>query len=188
MSRSTDLRGAGGGVRARRTGRHVVLIGFMAAGKSVVGRGYAARAGLPFVDTDEAVVERYGPIPELFTSRGECFFREVEARSVAAALESPVPSVISLGGGAVLDSGTQQLLADVTVVFLDTDLATVLPRITRAGHRPLLSPDPVRRWQELAAARRPVYESLADITIDTRGLTVPAIIDRLTSVLTKGED
>ena len=168
--------------------RHLVLIGFMAAGKSVVGRSYAARAGLPFVDTDELVVERHGPIADLFTARGERYFREVEARTVAAALESPVPAVISLGGGAVLDSGTQQLLAGTTVVFLDTDLATVLPRISRSGHRPMLAPDPVRRWQELATARRPVYESLADITIDTRGLTVPAIIDRLTSVLTKGED
>ena len=173
---------------AGQAGRHVVLIGFMAAGKSVVGRGYAARRGLRFIDTDEAVVERYGPISDLFSSRGECFFREVEARTVASALESPVPAVISLGGGAVLDSGTQQLLAGATVVFLDTDLATVLPRITRSGHRPLLSPDPAQRWEELAKVRRPVYESLADITIDTRGLTVPAIIDRLTSVLTKGED
>ncbi|MCQ1950337.1 MULTISPECIES: shikimate kinase [Arthrobacter] len=174
--------------RSRALDRHLVLMGFMAAGKSVVGRGFAARQGMPFLDTDEAVVARYGPIAGIFSAYGEHYFREVEARTVAAALEARVPTVISLGGGAVLDSGTQQLLSGATVVFLDTDLATVLPRITRAGHRPLLAPDPVRRWQELADIRRPIYESLADITIDTRGLTVPAIIDRLTSVLIKGED
>ncbi|WP_341394974.1 shikimate kinase [Arthrobacter sp. G119Y2] len=168
------------------TCRHIVLIGFMAAGKSVVGREFASRRQLKFIDTDQLITERHGPIPELFAARGECYFREVEARTVAAALAEPSRTVISLGGGAVLDTGTQQLLRGATVVFLDTDLQTVLPRITRSGNRPLLAGDPVRRWQELAKARRPVYESLADITIDTRGLSVTAIIDRLTTILNEG--
>lgn len=158
----------------------------MAAGKSVVGRDLAARLELKFIDTDQLVTDRHGPIPDLFAARGECHFREVEARSVAAALAEKPGSVISLGGGAVLDTGTQQLLRGSTVVFLDTDLETVLPRIIRSGHRPMLAGDPARRWQELAKARRPIYESLADITIDTRGLTVTAIIDRLTTILNEG--
>lgn len=158
----------------------------MAAGKSVVGRELAARCQLKFTDTDHLVTERHGSIPDLFAARGECYFREVEARSVAAALAEEPGTVISLGGGAVLDTGTQQLLRSATVVFLDTDLETVLPRIIRSGHRPMLAGDPVRRWQELAKARRPIYESLADITIDTRGLTVTAIIDRLTTILNEG--
>lgn len=167
--------------------RHLVLIGFMAAGKSVVGREFASRRQLKFTDTDQLITERHGPISELFAARGECYFRELEARAVASALAEKNPGVISLGGGAVLDTGTQQLLrSGATVVFLDTDLETVLPRIVRSGHRPLLAGDPARRWQELAKARRPVYESLADITIDTRGLTVTAIIDRLTTILNEG--
>ena len=165
---------------------HVVLVGFMAAGKSVVGRELATRHRLKFMDTDQLVIEGHGPIPEIFAARGECGFRELEARSVAAALAEKTPAVISLGGGAVLDTGTQQLLRRVTVVFLDTDLETVKPRIIRSGNRPMLAGDPVRRWEELAKARRPVYESLADITIDTRGLSVPAVIDRLTTVLNEG--
>ena len=167
-------------------GAHIVLIGFMAAGKSVVGRELAARRRLKFTDTDQLVVQNHGPIPEIFVARGECGFREIEARTVAWALAEKVPGVISLGGGAVLDTGTQQLLRRATVVFLDTDLETVLPRIIRSGHRPMLAGDPARRWEELAKARRPVYESLADITIDTRGLTVPAVIDRLTPLLNEG--
>ena len=158
----------------------------MAAGKSVVGREFASRRQVKFIDTDQLVVERHGPISDIFASRGECYFREVEARTVAAALAEKPCTVISLGGGAVLDTGTQQLLRSATVVFLDTDLQTVLPRISRSGNRPLLAGDPVRRWQELAKTRRPVYESLADITIDTRGLSVTAIIDRLTTILNEG--
>lgn len=166
----------------------VVLIGLMAAGKSAVGRELAARHGRPFVDTDQLVVDRYGPIAELFVSRGERFFREVEARAVAEALSAPGGSIVSLGGGAILDPGTRQLLArGPRVVFLDTDLATVLPRITRAGHRPLLAEDPAGRWQALADARRPIYEALAEITIDARGSSVPEIADRITRTLTEGE-
>ncbi|MCC3265173.1 shikimate kinase [Arthrobacter gengyunqii] len=165
---------------------HIVLVGFMAAGKSVVGRELAARNRLKFLDTDQLVADAHGPIPEIFAARGECGFRELEARGVAAALAEKTPAVISLGGGAVLDTGTQQLLRRATVVFLDTDLETVLPRIIRSGHRPMLAGDPVRRWEELAKARRPVYESLADITIDTRGLPVPVVIDRLTTILNEG--
>lgn len=167
--------------------RHIVLIGLMAAGKSVVGRELAARHGLAFVDTDQLVENRYGPIPELFACRGESFFRQAEARAVAAALEAPGSSVVSLGGGAVLDSGTQQLLRRSLVVFLDTDLATVLPRISRPSNRPLLAQNPAERWQELARRRGPVYQSLADIILDTRGKSVPAIVNRLTEVLTEGE-
>lgn len=158
----------------------------MAAGKSVVGREFAASRGMKFTDTDQLVVNAHGPIAELFAARGECGFREAEARCVAAALATPSSTVISLGGGAVLDTGTQQLLRNHTVVFLDTDLETVLPRIIRSGNRPMLAGDPARRWQELATVRRPIYESLADITIDTRGLTVPAVIDRLTTILNEG--
>ena len=167
---------------------HIVLIGLMAAGKSAVGRELAARHGNPFVDTDQLVVDRYGPIADLFLSRGERYFREVEARAVASALAEPGCSIVSLGGGAILDPGTRQLLArGPKVVFLDTDLETVLPRIRRAGHRPLLAEDPAGRWQALADARRPIYEALAEITVDTRGLTVPEIADRITRTLTEGE-
>lgn len=158
----------------------------MAAGKSAVGREFAGRHNLRYADTDQLIVEDHGPIPELFVSRGERWFREIEARTVASALAVKPYGVLSVGGGAVLDTGTQQLLAGSTVVFLDTDLETVMPRILKAGPRPLLADDPARRWQALAKVRRPVYESLADITIDTRGLSVQAVTDRLCTILNQG--
>ncbi|MCC3282723.1 shikimate kinase [Arthrobacter caoxuetaonis] len=167
--------------------QHLVLIGLMAAGKSVVGRQLAARLRLPYVDTDQLVVAEHGPIPEIFARHDESFFRRAEARAVAGALASPVRSVISLGGGAVLDSGTAKLLAQATVVFLDTDLATVLPRISRTAHRPLLAGDPAARWTALAEVRRPIYESLADIVIDSRGLSVAEVVERITAALAEGE-
>src|SRR2546423_5196669 len=76
--------------------RHVALIGFMGAGKSTLGREVAARLQRPFLDVDERIERREGPIPELF-ERG--VFREVEERVALEALATP-PGVIALGGGA----------------------------------------------------------------------------------------
>ena len=101
----------------------------------------AVALGLEFVDTDQLVVAKHGAIADIFASRGEGFFRLAEARSaaeVAGATGQQAPYVLSLGGGAVLDSGTQQLLARATVVYLEADLETVRERINRNSGRPLL--------------------------------------------------
>ncbi|WP_104181751.1 shikimate kinase [Arthrobacter sp. B0490] len=151
--------------------RRVVLVGPMAVGKSAVGRMLARRTGTRFVDTDRVIVERHGSIPAIFARGGEGVFRDLEADVVGEALTGD-GVVVSLGGGAVLHPGTRALLADAVVVFLDTDLATVLPRIGADSGRPLLAGRPAERWQELYDARRPVYAAVATFVVDTRGLTV----------------
>ena len=97
--------------------RHVVLVGFMGAGKTMVGGHVARQLGRPFVDVDEAIAAGHGPIAELFAEQGEAAFREVEARFVREALARPEPTVIAVGGGAVETPG---LLHDdrATVVHL----------------------------------------------------------------------
>jgi shikimate kinase len=91
--------------------------------------------------------------------------------------------VISLGGGAVLDSGTQQLLEQCTVVYLECDADTVTERIARNTGRPLLAGDAVERWKTLFATRRPVYERLADLVFDVRSGSVPDLAHRLHDAL-----
>lgn len=161
--------------------RHIVLIGAMAVGKSAIGQELARALQREFVDTDQLITGKHGSIPEIFAGRGEQFFREVEAKMVAAALESRTrrPRVISLGGGAVLDSGTQQLLAGAWVVYLDADLDTVRERIRRNTGRPLLSGDPMERWEQMARTRLPVYRRLADATLDVRRGTVQELAAEL---------
>lgn len=167
--------------------RPVVVIGPMAVGKSAVGAEVARRNGVQFLDTDQLITARYGTIADIFSSRGEHYFREVEARTVAETLEKyrGRALVLSLGGGAVLDSGTQQWLAGATVIYMDTDLTTVLPRIRRPGARPLLAEDPVEAWERLAAVRRPVYERLADHVVDARGGNITTVVERLEAALRK---
>ncbi|MHC6220923.1 shikimate kinase [Arthrobacter sp. MMS24-S77] len=158
-------------------GPAIALVGPMAVGKSVIGHQLAQQLGVPFVDTDVVIVEHHGTIADIFAGRGEHAFREIEARTVARAVEaaSTDGGVVSLGGGAVLDSGTQQLLGDCTVVYLECDAETVAERIARNTGRPLLAGDAMARWEALFAARRPVYERLADVTVDVRSGTVAEI-------------
>lgn len=162
----------------------VVLIGPMAVGKSAIGQHLAHRLGHGFVDTDAAIVAQHGTITAIFACRGEHAFREIEARAVAAAIEPLVASqVISLGGGAVLDSGTQQLLEKCVVVYLEADESTVRERIARSSNRPLLAGDAVSRWNEMFAMRRPVYERLADVVLDVREGTAAHLAAHLEDVL-----
>ena len=85
--------------------KHLALIGFMGAGKTTLGRELARLTNRPFVDTDEEIEKRFGPISELF-ERGEPEFRRIEEQIVAEALAGPT-AVIALGGGAVLSEATQ---------------------------------------------------------------------------------
>jgi len=165
--------------------RPVALIGPMAVGKSAVGQHLARLLGARFLDTDAEVVAGYGSIAEIFASRGESAFRELEARAVAQAIGDAAGSntVIALGGGAVLDSGTQQLLAGCTVVYLEGDADTVAGRIARNSGRPLLAGDAMERWRTLFATRQPVYERLADLILDVRGGSVPDLAQRLAGAL-----
>lgn len=162
----------------------LVLIGLMATGKSTIGRRIASRHGRRFVDTDAEIVDRHGPIPAIFAEVGEPGFRQLEAEIVSEVLTAADGStIISLGGGAVLNEGTRRLLASAFVVFLDADLATVLPRLTGDTGRPLLTGDASETWARLERERRPIYEALADAVIDTRGASPDAVADRLETQL-----
>ena len=158
------------GERAELRSRSIVLIGPMAAGKSTIGVRLASLVGHDFIDTDQEFERKNGPISNAFASLGEFAFREMEARIVASALEQE-KTVISLGGGAILDAGTQQLLRDEFVVYLETDADTVRPFITRDRKRPLLAENPVEAWQSVYDRRRSTYERLSSLTVDVSRTT-----------------
>jgi shikimate kinase len=144
----------------------IVLIGPMAAGKSTIGARLAHRLNTEFVDTDQEFERKNGPISVAFTTLGEFVFREMEARIVAKSLTKD-SAVISLGGGSVLDAGTQQLLQSEFVVYLETDVDTVKPFIIRDRKRPILQGnDPLAVWESVYNRRRSTYERLATVTVD----------------------
>lgn len=146
----------------------VFLIGPMGAGKSTIGRRLAEHLGLGFVDLDTALEARTGvDIPRIFDIEGESGFRRREADLLAELTEQP-RLVLATGGGAIMDPTSQQhLSARGVVVYLRARVDTQLAR-TRQSDRPLLQgDDPRGRLEALLAERGPIYEALADITVDT---------------------
>jgi 3-dehydroquinate synthetase len=138
--------------------KHLALIGFMGAGKSTLGRELAQLTARPFVDTDEEIEKRFGPIGELF-ERGELEFRKIEEQVVAEALAAPT-AVIALGGGAVLSQATRERLASKAfVAHVVGDPDTMWERVQDSG-RPLARD--YEQFRELWYARRDLYESVAD--------------------------
>lgn len=144
------------------SGPLVVLIGAPGAGKTRTGKRVARLLNVPFVDTDRRIVAAHGPIPEIFRDHGEPHFRVLEREQVALALTEP--AVVSLGGGAVLDAETQTDLARHRVVQLTVSSDAFAERM-RAGKRPLVTS--IESWEALVSARQPIYDRLAQLTLET---------------------
>ncbi len=153
----------------------IVLVGFMGAGKTTVGTLLAARLGLPFTDSDQAVEERAGrPIRQIFEEDGEPAFRALEHDVIAGLLDGP-PVVLALGGGAPGYPPTRDRLAAdpaVLVVYLHVGYDQALRRVGGDLGRPLLArPD----LPALYRRRLPLYAEVAALTVPTDGRDPDAI-------------
>ena len=147
----------------------VVLVGPMGAGKSTVGALLAEAWGCSARDTDEDIEAAEGrSVAEIFVDSGEAAFRALEREAVARALASH-DDVLSLGGGAVLDPGTRDLLVGRTVVFLRVGLSDAVSRVGLGTSRPLLLGNVRGRIKALLDERTPVYEKVATLVVDTDG-------------------
>lgn len=145
--------------------RAVVLIGPMAAGKTSLGKRLARELGISFVDSDAKIQQLHGPITQIFERDGEEYFRDVEAAVIASELARKGPRILALGGGAVLRKSTRELLIKHPVILLMTTQTAVL-KTANIQRRPLLKDDP-SVWQKILDERKPLYESIADVTFRT---------------------
>ncbi len=150
------------------TGKPIVLVGLMGAGKSTVGRRLAGRLKLPFVDADEEIEVAAGmTVAEIFDRFGEAYFRDGERRVIARLIDGR-PKVIATGGGAFVNEVTRRLiLADALAVWLDADVAVLADRVRRRDTRPLLrGRDAGAVLTELARVRNPLY-ALAPVRVSS---------------------
>ncbi len=157
--------------------RNVYLIGPMGSGKTAVGRRLAALLGKEFRDSDAEIEKRTGvDIRYIFEKEGEARFRERE-RDVIADLTAQDDVVVATGGGVILDAANRERLAATgVVVYLETTIDTLVRRTKASKTRPLLmGDDPRTVLERLMVVRRPLYESTADLRIDTTGRQVRAV-------------
>src|SRR5436305_3259732 len=144
----------------KRPQRRIVIVGFMAAGKTSVARALARLLGCEMIDLDETISEQEKrSIHELITERGEEDFRRAETRVLRALLEKNPARVIATGGGAWTVERNRDLIAehDCLTVWLDAPFDLCWKRIGREqGTRPL-APDR-QATHSLYRARRPLYE------------------------------
>ena len=160
-----------------------VLVGPMGSGKSTVAGLLAEAYGVTARDTDADVEAAEGrTISDIFVDSGEDHFRELERSAVAAALASH-DGVLALGGGAVLDPSTRELLADHRVVFLRVGLSEAVKRVGLGIGRPLLLGNIRSRIKTLLDERTPIYESVADISVDTDERSPQDVADEIRKAL-----
>jgi shikimate kinase len=151
----------------------VVLVGFMGAGKSTVGRVLAERCGAPFVDCDALIEAQAGPIDAIFAEEGEPAFRERERDVVTIALAQAAarPAVVALGGGAVTTLEVREALAravqsrDIHVVWLRAAVDELWRRVGEgeSGARPLARD--AEAFRRLYEERESLYGQVATVVV-----------------------
>jgi shikimate kinase len=158
---------------------NVILVGFMGAGKSTIGRLLARRLNRCFVETDDMIVARTGrSIPDIFREGGEVHFRALETEAVEL-LRLKQGDVIATGGGLPCREGRMQALRGLgTVVWLTAEFAELYERARRSGERPLLQQRSRQELEALARDRERYYRQ-AHLTVDTHGLGVDQVVGRL---------
>jgi len=158
-------------------GGNIVLTGFMGTGKSTVGRLLAAALDRPFIDTDDVIVSRHGPIADIFADHGEAHFRSIE-RSLAHELAARGGLVVATGGGMLLQDDVRDALAGARLFCLTAASDVIVARVLgddSGAIRPLLAgPDAEANVVRLLAERGARYRMFEEV--ETDGLTPDEVV------------
>lgn len=159
----------------------------MGAGKSAVGRRLAHKLTFDFVDCDTYIEQRTGvDIAYIFEREGEPKFRERETLALDALTRRDL-TVVATGGGAVMAPANRSVLVSRgTVIYLYASVAQQYARVRNSQHRPMIMrDDPKAALTRLFEVRDPLYQDIADFTVDTNGARVVDVADQIYDWLNK---
>lgn len=155
----------------------IYLVGFMASGKTTIGRALADRLGWQSEDIDDLIERRERlTIADIFAQRGEPYFRSVE-KEILKLLQPLRHVVIATGGGTFADPDNRALINfDGVSVWIDVPLHELVQRIPLDGRRPLAANR--AELERLYAARVETYQ-LAHVRVAAGSLPAPVVVDRV---------
>ncbi len=147
----------------------VFLCGFMGCGKSTVGKLLAEKLGCRFTDMDEYIVKQQGmTIPQMFSEKGEAFFRAAETEAVRELASDG--GIIACGGGAMLKKENAGIAASAgTVIYIDTDFEDCYERISGDCNRPIVMNSTKEELRSIYDGRVPLYRENSQLIIDGTG-------------------
>lgn len=163
----------------------IVLIGVPGAGKTTVGQILADKLQMPFIDSDQVIEQESGKsISDIFVQDGESHFRLLEKNTIAKAMHNP-EIVLSIGGGALLDADTRELVKQNVCIWLQAGLSQAVDRVGMNRNRPLLLGNIRGQLADLMTAREPLYLECAKHAVDTNNMTPDQVADKIIQILGK---
>jgi len=163
--------------------KNIYLVGFMATGKTAVGKELAKKLQREFFDLDDLIEQRQNMrIVDIFREKGEPCFRRAE-KDLVKEVSSKTDLIVGCGGGAIVDEeNLANLKQSGTVICLSADIDTILKRAQDSKDRPLLNvEDRKSRTSDLLKEREPFYNQ-ANHTIDTTNLNIQEVVDKIIAV------
>ena len=161
-------------------GDNIVLIGYMGAGKTTVGKAVAEKKGYDFIDTDAYIEQHEGmSIPDIFEKKGETYFRELETKILLELKEKLHHTIIATGGGLPLRKENSDILKSLgTVYYLKACADTIYNRVKECTNRPLLQCDnPYEKITSMLETRDPIYEKACNIRVITDNQELDNIVE-----------
>ena len=163
---------------------NIFLIGFMGVGKSTIARLLSDKLGMELVEMDETIEAEQGmSIPEIFETKGEDAFRDIESALVER-ISHHKNAIVSCGGGAVLrEKNVASMKKNGKIIFLTATPETIFERVRDTTNRPLLAGNMnVEYIAKLMERRRTLYEEAADVIISTDAKSTEMILNEISDI------
>jgi shikimate kinase len=169
--------------------KNLILTGMMGVGKTTIGKRLAKELSYAFIDMDKIIEKQEGEsISSIFRNKGEDYFRKIEKKLTIIELKKN-SSVISLGGGAFLNSTIRQYSKKKSISFwLDVPIEILIKRLKKSKNRPVLEKEKTDTSIKKIYFIRKKFYNKAHYRIKCKALTLKQIIEKILNFYEKSRD